>query len=162
MAYTTIEDIKAAGGYGFLAALTANDVSLSEATIVAAAIAWASGKIDGWIGARYDVQFTTVPSVISQCATDGACYYLVFHGPAGVKSSEGESWERRWTEWQDWLKAVADGKASIPGGALASSSGGMADNFDDLNRSFTNDRLSGGDSLVNFLKSRNQRQASSE
>lgn len=116
MAYSTIDDVKAACPYDTLVALT-DDGAIGEinAAIVANAIAMADAEIDAYASKRYSVplgdaaQPGSVPEVIRRLSAELAVYYLHGRVVASMPPAQGELRQRA----SQVLLAIAEGTVSI-------------------------------------------------
>ncbi|KAB2921672.1 MAG: DUF1320 domain-containing protein [Dechloromonas sp.] len=120
MTYATQADLEAVFGIEDLIELT--DQNRPQVAIdagrVAVALRDASGKINAYLAARYQIPLTPVPEAINRTCVEIAWYYL--HA-----SSMGGEVQRRYDRAIKFLEAVASGTATLTDvGAPASGGGG--------------------------------------
>lgn len=109
-AYATPEQLVSLFGEDEMLTLAVGvDGELDEARITAA-IEWASSEADSFLSARYAVPVEPVPPVLTTVVGDIARYRLTGHNTV-----ENEVILRRYEKAIEWLKAIAEGMADLPG-----------------------------------------------
>jgi phage gp36-like protein len=116
VAYCTRNDIESLYGAQHLETLVAADVDMDAA--VARACEAASAMIDGYIGRRYPVPLTAVPSVVRDYAVDIACWKVA---PSHARLTD--EIEKRAKAAIRYFEDVGSGKANIA--ALEAAVGGV-------------------------------------
>lgn len=109
-AYATLKQLVALFGDDEMLTLAAGaDGELDEARVTAA-IEWASSEADSYLAVRYAVPVEPVPPVLTTVVGDIARYRLTGHNTV-----ENEVILRRYEKAIEWLKAIAEGMADLPG-----------------------------------------------
>lgn len=85
------------------------------AALVTAAIAWADGEIDFYIGNRYSVPLTSPPQVITNMSVQLAICRLYRRSSASNQDAENEC-----KRVYDQLEKIRDGEAQLPGTTTSS------------------------------------------
>jgi phage gp36-like protein len=108
-AYATKDDIIDRYGPEILNIAADRDRDQVEDTdTVQASLDDATGEINAWISARYDLPISPVPDVLKSCCVDIAVYKL--HITHDILTDERR---RRYEDCIELLKAIAAGKASL-------------------------------------------------
>jgi phage gp36-like protein len=109
MAYATKQDIIDRYGVEILAVASDRDRDLVEDTsVVASALDDATGEIDAWIAAKYDLPLPSVPAHLVLCCVDIAIYRL--HVTHDILTDERR---QRYEDCVALLRAIAKGDASL-------------------------------------------------
>jgi phage gp36-like protein len=107
MAYATQADLAARFGEDELAQLTDRaGAGVPDATVVTRALADADAEIDTYLGARYALPLSTVPSVIARLACDIARFRL-------WEDRASDEVRRRYEDARRMLEAIARGQVSL-------------------------------------------------
>lgn len=107
MGYATQQDLSDRFGASELAQLTDRTAGTTiDVTVVARALSDADAEIDAYLGARYALPLTTVPSVLARVAADIARYRL-------HEDRATESVRTRYEDAVTFLKRVAAGDVQL-------------------------------------------------
>ncbi|MFQ5765414.1 MAG: gp436 family protein [Rhodospirillales bacterium] len=150
MPYSTQSDIQKLLTPQQLVQLTDDDRDgLADAAVVTEAIAQADGVIDSYLARRYTVPLTTVPAVIRAASVDIGIWNLYAR-----RSIANESREKRYNATIAFLRALADGKATlgITPAPATTEEGGPQSSHEEGDRTFTTAKKSEdtGGTLDNF------------
>jgi phage gp36-like protein len=108
-AYATQPDIVARyGPNALLMASDRDDDQKQDTDTVAAALDDATGEINAWISARYDLPLSEVPAVLVECCVDIAFYRLHF-----LHSTLTDEIKERYQQCIELMQAIAAGEASL-------------------------------------------------
>ncbi|MDO9069325.1 MAG: DUF1320 domain-containing protein [Deltaproteobacteria bacterium] len=107
--YATLDDLKKQLPEDLLINLTDDGGSgIIDTTVTDAALETADVEIDGYLGARYDLQLSPVPAIIAKQAVDIAIYNLYAR-----RQGPPEHWQKRYDNTIRFLERIADGKISL-------------------------------------------------
>ena len=117
MNYCTQADLVTRFGEQELIQLTDRDIlGVIDETVLAQAIAEASGEIDGYLRGRYPLPLLATTSELSRIAGDIARYRLYDDQLIDVV-------EERYKQAVDWLKSVAAGRIVLPDDIIDTTAG---------------------------------------
>jgi len=109
MPYATHDDIvERYGDDGALRAFDKDGDGALDADVEAQALADASDLIDSYIGARFDLPLTTVPTRLKRVCVELAIYYA-----SDDVTRQTEENKNRYKENVQWLRDLSTGKASL-------------------------------------------------
>jgi len=110
-----------------------------DTSVVAAAIADAESRVDGYLGKVYALPLSVVPPILTRVAGDIAMYYLM-----GDTAEKDGSWDRAYREAMAWLVDVSKGLVQVDEEGIApAQTGGGAVRTTPGDRVFTRDSLRG-------------------
>ena len=136
MAYCTQSDIENRVSAADLVRLSDHDGDgVSDAAVVAQAIAHAQGDIDSYLQTKYSVPVSPVPDVLNKHCVTMAVYYLQLG-----RDSVTEDMRHAYEDIIKWLKDVVAGKAELgisPKPTESGSAGGVR--YDAKTRRFGRD-----------------------
>lgn len=109
MAYATHTDLQERyGAAAVILAMDKNGDGAVDATVEAQAIADATDLIDTYIGAKYDLPLTEVPSVLTRVCCELTMYFASADAP-----SQTEENKERYRNAVRWLEMLAKGTVSL-------------------------------------------------
>lgn len=107
MSYASVQDAKDQYGEDYVLTSVSRD-DTPDLNAFAKALDEATSEIDSYIGGRYTVPLTNVPSVVKRRCVDMAIY--IASADAGTYTDEKR---KRYDDAIDWLTMVANGKAVL-------------------------------------------------
>lgn len=108
MAYATLSDATDLYGEDYvLVAADKNDDGTPDTSVVTDALDNASSLMDSYIGVRYGVPLSSVPSIVVNYCIDIAVYMM---SPGMTRTKEKR---QRYEDAMSWLKAIARGDAGL-------------------------------------------------
>lgn len=110
MSYATIQDAKTLYGDDYvLESVDRDDNGVEDTASLTRALAQASSHMDSYLGMRYDVPLSTVPSIVQTYCIDIAIYRASSSAGRGLTDEKRE----RYKDALVWLKDVSTGKAGL-------------------------------------------------
>lgn len=115
------------------------DAGVTDEDVVTTALEAATVEIDGYLGGRYTLPFTTAPAILAKLCVDIAGWLLHIRRDAGAPAH----WQKRYENATAFLEKVAQGKITL--GADDPAGTGTADQpaSSSGDRIFTTDTLAG-------------------
>lgn len=109
--YASLDDlIERAGETEILQIADRDGDGIADPEVIDAALGHADNKINSWVGVKYRIPLTVVPDIVRSWAVSIARYYLHrYERPEYVADDYKDAMSD--------LKAVAEGKAAVPGAA---------------------------------------------